>query len=466
MFDSCGEAGLLAVMRDAQRAERVAIARRVLAAGRLCQRRMAAAGAEQREQWCVDNWEAVAAEVGAQVGITRGRASALMNYGLELLERFPLLGAVFAAGLVDFRVITTAVFRCGLVVDPAALAGIDAALARQAGRLNTLSRRRLAEVIDTWVIRLDPAALRTARTAEDGRHIGFGDAHDGMVPFWGALRAADAALLDTRLNALAAGVCKADSRTREQRRADALAALADGQTRLGCDCAAAGCAPAPTPSSAIRITVLASSETLTGASQAPGHLPGVGAIPAEQVRALATRARLRSLPHPATWRAETHYQPSAALSAFITARDLCCRFPGCDQPAQLCQIDHTVPWNAGGPTHPSNCKLLCVTHHLLKTFWTGPGGWHDTQHPDGTITWTAPTGQTYTTTPGGTLHFPHLATPTPTLDTPTTPPPTPHPARTHHMPTRTHTRTHQRNTRITTERNRNQRRWDADPPPF
>jgi hypothetical protein len=48
----------------------------------------------------------------------------------------------------------------------------------------------------------------------------------------------------------------------------------------------------------------------------------------------------------------------------------------------------------------------------LKTLYTGSGGWADKQLPDGTVTWTAPTGRTYTTKPGGSLFFPILATPT------------------------------------------------------
>lgn len=31
-------------------------------------------------------------------------------------------------------------------------------------------------------------------------------------------------------------------------------------------------------------------------------------------------------------------------------------------------------------------------HHLLKTFWTGIGGWTDRQLPDGTVIWTSPAG--------------------------------------------------------------------------
>ena len=65
MFEQCDGAGLLAEMAAAQREERVAVARRVLAAGRLCQVRMAEVDDADRLQWCIDNWEAVAAEVGA-----------------------------------------------------------------------------------------------------------------------------------------------------------------------------------------------------------------------------------------------------------------------------------------------------------------------------------------------------------------------------------------------------------------
>ena len=46
---------------------------------------------------------------------------------------------------------------------------------------------------------------------------------------------------------------------------------------------------------------------------------------------------------------------------------------------------------------------------MLKTFWTG---WRDTQHVDGTIVWTSPSGRTYVTRPGSSLLFPTLCLPT------------------------------------------------------
>ena len=471
MFEHCDGAGLLAEMAAAQREERVAVARRVLAAGRLCQVRMAEVDDADRLQWCIDNWEAVAAEVGAELGISRGRASSQMNYGVELLERLPLLAAVFAAGAVDFRVIATVVFRTGLITDPAVWAVIDAALAARAPRWNAYSRARVADLVDWWVRSADPAAVRITRSAEADRHIDFGPTRDGMSEFWGVLHAPEAAALDRRLDQLAKTVCRADPRTTPQKRADALIALSAGQTRMVCECQSPDCpaGAAEAEPGQIVIHLLAEAATVAGTSDAPGYLPGHGAIPAEDVRTLATRARLRNLAGPAELRAEPRYEPSVALAAFVKARDLCCRFPGCDKPAEVCDIDHTIPWSTGGPTHPSNLKLLCRGHHLTKTFWTT---WHDVQQPDGTVIWTSPSGRTYTTTPGGALLFTQLGATTEAI-TPTSHRPNVV-GRTLRMPTRPRSRAAERAARITWERSLNQTRIDADlrtridadPPPF
>lgn len=468
MFESLGQADLLAEMAVAQRDERVAVARRLLAAGRLCQLRMADVEAADRMQWCIDNWEAAAAEVGAELGISRGRASAQMNYGLELLERLPKLGEVFAAGAVDFRVIVTAVFRTGLITDPDVLARIDARLARTAGGWNALSRAKIAEVVDWWVRELDPAALRAARSSSEDRHVEIGPSRDGLAEFWGAVRAPDAAALDRRLSQLAATVCPRDPRTTRQRRADALAALASGQSAMMCDCGSPECPArdADTQPGQVVIHVLAEQATLAGDSDSPGYLPGYGAVPAETIREFTAHARVRPLPGASQLKAEPHYRPSAALADFIRARDLCCRFPGCDKPAEFCDIDHTIPWGLGGPTHPSNLSLKCRAHHLLKTFWCGEKGWRDVQFPDGTIVWTSPSGRTYTTTPGGALFFPQLATATEELNIA----PVRHSAssqeRTLYMPSRKQTRAAERAARIAWERGLNEARWAADPPPF
>jgi hypothetical protein len=466
MFDGLGDAALLAEMALAQRDERVAVARRLFAAGRLCQVRMSAVEADDRFQWCIDNWEAVAAEVGAELGISRGRASVQMNYGVELLERLPRLAAVFAAGTVDFRVVAAAVFRTGLITDPDTLVRIDAALAGGAPDWNRLSGKRLAEVVDSWVAALDPAALRRGRRASEDRHIEFGEGRDGMVEFWGALRAPDAAALEKTLDQRADSVCPDDPRTRDQRRADALVGLAGSAQTLPCQCGAPACpAAGAAPAAPVVIHVLAESAALTGESGKPGYLPGYGTVPPAMLRQYAASARLRPLDPAALRCPEARYRPSTALAEFIRCRDLHCRFPGCDKPAEFCDIDHTVPWQRGGPTHPSNLALLCRAHHLLKTFWTGQTGWGEEQYSDGTIVWTSPSGRRYTTTPSGALFFPQLDLTTAEIILEERQMPS-GPGRTLMMPTRRRTRAAERAARIQWERGLNEARWAADPPPY
>jgi hypothetical protein len=115
-----------------------------------------------------------------------------------------------------------------------------------------------------------------------------------------------------------------------------------------------------------------------------------------------------------------------------------------------------------GPTHPSNLKLLCRCHHLLKTFYSG---WRDRQEPDGTVIWTSPTGHNYTTKLFGALLFPDLAVPTGTLGLPATMPP-PGENRGLMMPVRRRTRAQDRAARVSWERGINEAWMAADPPPF
>ena len=175
-------------------------------------------------------------------------------------------------------------------------------------------------------------------------------------------------------------------------------------------------------------------------------------ISAELVAELArTRRGPRPLVDFTTAGAEAGYRPSRALAEFVRARDLTCRAPGCDRPATICELDHTIPWPAG-PTHAGNLKCLCSEHHLLKTFW----GWRDEQLPNGTVIWRLPGQHAQVTTPGSALLFPTLMAPTPprhryghprTLESGGD--------RSAKMPKRKRTREQNRAARITAERARN-----------
>jgi uncharacterized protein DUF222 len=465
VFEECGDAELLEAMGDAQRAERAAFARQLVAVGRFAARRIEQ-GTDEHDLWCVDDWEAIAAEIGAELGISRSRASSQVHYGTTLLERFPKLTEVFLAGLVDFRVIAAAIYRTDLITDTDALARIDAQLAARAPAWNKLSREKVTELVDWMVIEADPDAVRVAKQRDVDRHLEVGPGRNGMAEIWGEVRGPDAAVFDARLDELAATVCPDDPRTKTQRRADALSPLAARATSMACACGSPDCPAAGADKSAANplvINLLAEAGTVEGTSDKPGYLPGYGTVPAATVQELAKTASLRPVPVPKDLLAEPQYRPSAALARFIGCRDLTCRWPGCDQPAAVSDTDHTVPYPYG-PTHPSNTKKYCRIHHLFKTFHAGPAGWTELQHPDGTIVWTSPRGRTYTTQPTGAQFFPQLATPTASLVLPNSPPPGPN--RGLAMPKRKRTRAQERAYRIERERAQNRARYEADPPPF
>jgi len=467
MFDSVAER-----LRGAARAENRAAGQRLAVIGELDVLWLRRFG--ERESWGTDSHDAITAEIAAVLGITRGLADSYLDYARAMRVRLPRVGALLVAGDIDYRTFQTIVYRTDLITDADLLAAVDAQLATRVPRWTGITQGRLGAYVDQVVARADRDAVRRRRERRGEREVGFfGDA-DGISEMFGRLHTTDAHAVDARLDALAATVCADDPRTRNQRRADAMGALAIGADRLACRCGRPGCpAFATPPPSPVVIHVIAEQATVDGTGHLPGSMTGADAlIPAELVAELARSAKLRPLIHPADAPPETGYTPSQALADFVRCRDLTCRFPGCDEPATRCDLDHTVPHADGGPTHASNLKALCRRHHLLKTFW----GWRDHQLPDGTVIWTSPSGQIFITTPGSALLFPTLCTPTSTLS------PGPHrrhcAGRTAKMPRRQRTRAQNRAHYIATERQRNHHARhavscgpappadDDEPPPF
>ena len=80
----------------------------------------------------------------------------------------------------------------------------------------------------------------------------------------------------------------------------------------------------------------------------------------------------------------------AQLRRAVTLRHPYCSFPGCRQPASVCDVHHLVPRSAGGVTALHNLVPLCRFHHLIAIHqW----GWTLRLNPDGTTTATSPDGR-------------------------------------------------------------------------
>jgi hypothetical protein len=480
------EAGLVAAIGGWAQVEAVAAARRLAAIAELAGRRCY--DDPGRSRWACDDWDAVAAQVGAAMDVSHGKASSQMYLASALRERLPKIGVLFADGHLNAALVAAIAWRTTLIQDPHALAAVDTALAGAALRYGPLSADKTAQAIDAVIEAHDPAALRRGREHARSRDlvIEHRNTDAAITALWGRLYAHDAKALDQRLMAMAHSVCDDDPRTIAQRRADALGALAASADMLACACGSPEC-PVRTgekrPAGAATIFVVADAESMATPADAhrngeepppppvdrdnllapaerlpepdppakspPALLLGGPLLPAPLLAELITAgATIRPVRHPGPNAApEPGYRPSTALDEFVRVRDMTCRFPNCDRPAEFCDLDHAIAYALGGLTHPSNLRCLCRKHHLLKTFHR----WCDRQDPDGTIEWTSPAGATYTTHPGSRLLFPTLCQPTGNLPTPTARQPD-SPGRTLMMPTRRRTRVQNRAQAIKAER--------------
>jgi hypothetical protein len=522
------------------RVEAAATARRLAAMVVLLDHAYAADGSADREQWYLDNWGAVAAEIGAEQNITQGAASHQLLIATALRDRLPRVAALFADGLVSYRVVAAITARTALVRDRDAQKAVDKAFANVLTDWAPMSEEKLNTAIDAIVAEHDPHGVYRTKLAAKGRNIQFDYDGSGMATMFGTLFATDAKAYEKRLKLLASTVCPGDPRTVEQRRADSVHSITHGLDYLPCLCGSDDC-PGPTtaPTGNAVVYVVVNDDTLdeesdaataqdaaldgapeplydkplseittwdelrgnstaqdTGAGEGeaeaeamdeevpvadravddtphsspaaahenrespatrPGALLGGPFLPGALARRFALTAKVCKVCHPGDSPPEPRYTPSRRLAEFVRCRDLTCRFPGCSEPADHTDIDHTIAWPIG-PTCASNLKCLCRRHHLLKTFWGGPDGWRDRQRPDGTIIWTSPHGHTYVTEPGSKLLFPSLCTPTAPV---TITSEEAERARTQHnpgltMPRRKRTRAQDRAQRITDDRRLNE----------
>ena len=140
----------------------------------------------------------------------------------------------------------------------------------------------------------------------------------------------------------------------------------------------------------------------------PGVLrvpPGATLVPGDALglldRAARAPAAARARPiaeHPAHSTAEEANRfPSAALRAWVQARDQTCRSPGCAADAATCDVDHTCAVTDGGVTRADELGPFCRRDHTFKH--DPDTGWTVRQTHPGRFVWTAPTGRVHTKEP-------------------------------------------------------------------
>ncbi|MCV7423007.1 DUF222 domain-containing protein [Mycobacterium yunnanensis] len=261
------------------RVENAACAHRVATMAAMLDEAHAASGSADRDQWCLDNLDAVAAHIGAAQNITPGTASHQLLVAVALHDRFPRVAVVFAEGLITYALVKTVVHRGALVVDPDALRALDGLLGEAFGDWEPRSVDKTEKAIDFFVHQVDPQAVRRDETKARGRSVDVRIEEDGsgMATILATLFAHDAKAFEARLRNLAKTVCPADPRTADQLRADAIGAI--GTDRLACLCGNDDCAAAQNPpATGVVVYVIASDETLaepteTSDSEPPAPRP-------------------------------------------------------------------------------------------------------------------------------------------------------------------------------------------------
>ncbi|BBY52193.1 HNH endonuclease [Mycolicibacterium arabiense] len=262
-FDASGTVGEWA------RVEAAATARRLAAMVVLLDRAYAADGSADREQWYLDNWGAVAAEIGAEQNITQGAASHQLLIATALRDRLPEVAKLFAQGLVSYRVVSAITTRTALVRDRDAQKAVDKAFAEVLSGWAPMSEEKLNTTIDAIVAEHDPHGVYRTKLVAKGRNIQFDYDGSGMATMFGTLLATHGKALEKRLNLLAHTVCPGDPRTLEQRRADAVHSITHALDYLPCLCGGDDCpGPKTPPTGNAVVYVVVNEDTLDDTSDA------------------------------------------------------------------------------------------------------------------------------------------------------------------------------------------------------
>jgi hypothetical protein len=329
-------------------------------------------------------------EIQAELAWSERTARSRIEVAREIGGRLRVTGDALRCGRISYTHALTLCDATSTLTDEQAAAVESAGLAKGTGKPPAVMRRVCRIARD----QLAPnSALQRHRVAQANRGVTRWAELDGMACLQVRAPAIDIATIWGTLNHLAGRGRDGDTRTLDNRRADALVAL--------CHSGASG-ANAGVPR--VEVQILVGLPTLLGLSERPGVLAGFGPVPAEIAREWARTAesvrRLVTDPvdgHLLDFGPRIRTAP-ARLRAYVVARDQTCTFPGCRVPAHLGDLDHEPPWKPdglGGSTSSANLGVLCRHHHRLKTHTD----WVLARQSDGTAVWTSPSGRQHPVAP-------------------------------------------------------------------
>ncbi|MDO5511531.1 HNH endonuclease signature motif containing protein [Corynebacterium sp.] len=100
---------------------------------------------------------------------------------------------------------------------------------------------------------------------------------------------------------------------------------------------------------------------------APGWIPGIGYIPAEQAEQLAEDAVVVRDMDELYDKVAHSYQTPDDIRSVVIGWDGTCSDPYCEAHEERTQMDHRIDYKDGGPTTAANLSAKCPPHHNVKT---------------------------------------------------------------------------------------------------
>jgi hypothetical protein len=342
-------------------------------------------------------WTAIP-ELAARLGLSTAAGQSMILEGLEIRHRLPRLWRAVQAGKVQvWRSRRIAQMTLGEHADVAGW--VDEQITPVAQRVGVTTIDRL---IDEAMLRLHPEERELRREeAREQRHV---DIHsdgvaDGLSTIDIATDTIDALDFDAAIALIASKLAElGDTDSLDVRRAKAVGILADPEAALEL-LATSPSEGTPTPGARPRKQIVLHvhlSEAAINGSEPVGRLANERRpVLAETIREWAGRADARVTVLPVIdlnqGAGVEQYEIPDRIKRRVELAMPTCAHPWCNRPAERCDKDHSVPYDAGGPTHTDNLAPLCRRHHRLKTLtaWT-----YETIAP-ATYLWTSPHGRRY-----------------------------------------------------------------------
>jgi hypothetical protein len=334
-------------LREIERAVRVLESVRAKAVAEVEARRsFAADGFLSATSWLVDRTGVVAADAARHVRLARA------------LPEMPLAGTALGEG--EISVAAATMLAAAREADAEAFDRCEEALVDAA---RALPARDLRRAIDHWLQFVDvDAGGDVAERRFQRRGLFVSTTIDGMVRLDGDLDPETGQTVMTALRSIVDVGSRGDdedARRPAQRRADALGEIC----RRYLDSADRPFVAGERPHVTVTVDLAALERRAGGAAFEDGPLTP-DAARRLACDAAVSRIITRGRSEPLEVGRRTPVVPPALRRA-VVARDMHCRFPGCDRPQAWCDAHHVVHWADGGETSMSNLVLLCRRHHRL-----------------------------------------------------------------------------------------------------